>query len=256
MTLSPYSTSTAYLEMFFNEQLLACGTGCFIKFESKTYIATARHNLTGRGQNTNNLLSKEGAIPNILAYHHTIVDTKGRVRLASNKIDLFDSENNPTWFEHPKFGSKVDVVLIDCGNFDLMLKKTNSSLHCINRMGEDNLIHNVSSKVCIIGFPFGDLTNKKLPIWTTGYMASEPDIWINDEPKFLIDARTRQGQSGAPVILHYVAGTVHLFDDDIKIARTPVGKFLGIYSGRINKDSDIGIVWRASVIDDILNSIK
>lgn len=29
-------------------------------------------------------------------------------------------------------------------------------------------------------------------------------------------------------------------------------RFLGIYSGRINSESDIGIVWKASAIADLL----
>ena len=35
----------------------------------------------------------------------------------------------------------------------------------------------------------------------------------------------------------------------------PVYRFIGIYSGRINADSDIGIVWRASEIRELLQSL-
>jgi hypothetical protein len=35
----------------------------------------------------------------------------------------------------------------------------------------------------------------------------------------------------------------------------PVTRFLGIYSGRINKDSDIGIVWKAEAIRELIESV-
>ena len=35
----------------------------------------------------------------------------------------------------------------------------------------------------------------------------------------------------------------------------PVFRFLGIYSGRINLESDLGIVWKASAIAELLDSI-
>jgi hypothetical protein len=33
-----------------------------------------------------------------------------------------------------------------------------------------------------------------------------------------------------------------------------VTKFLGVYSGRINAESDLGIVWKAQVVADLLAS--
>ncbi len=35
----------------------------------------------------------------------------------------------------------------------------------------------------------------------------------------------------------------------------PVSKFIGIYSGRINSESDIGIVWKASAIQKLVQSL-
>jgi hypothetical protein len=35
----------------------------------------------------------------------------------------------------------------------------------------------------------------------------------------------------------------------------PVWKFLGIYSGRINAQSDLGIVWKASAIDQLVQAL-
>ncbi|MBC7620700.1 MAG: hypothetical protein H7293_17245 [Candidatus Saccharibacteria bacterium] len=35
----------------------------------------------------------------------------------------------------------------------------------------------------------------------------------------------------------------------------PVYRFIGVYTGRINAESDIGIVWRASAIDELLQRL-
>lgn len=34
----------------------------------------------------------------------------------------------------------------------------------------------------------------------------------------------------------------------------PVSNLLGVYSGRINDQSDLGIVWKAKAVVDILNA--
>jgi hypothetical protein len=36
----------------------------------------------------------------------------------------------------------------------------------------------------------------------------------------------------------------------------PVAQFIGIYSGRVNKESDIGIVWKAAAIQQLLESLN
>lgn len=35
----------------------------------------------------------------------------------------------------------------------------------------------------------------------------------------------------------------------------PVSRFIGIYSGRINSQSDLGMVWKASAIEQLVSSI-
>jgi hypothetical protein len=54
--------------------------------------------------------------------------------------------------------------------------------------------------VSVIGFPFGLTAGGKLPIWATGTLATEPIVSFQDLPLSLVDCRTRQGQSGSPVI--------------------------------------------------------
>jgi len=67
----------------------------------------------------------------------------------------------------------------------------------------------VSDRVSIVGFPLGLTVSENethwhkeyFPIWKTGYIASEPSINFESKPIFLIDSRTKEGNSGSPVYL-------------------------------------------------------
>jgi hypothetical protein len=67
-------------------------------------------------------------------------------------------------------------------------------------------------------------------------------------PVFLIDCRSRPGQSGSPVVLHhgYHARAAN------SIGFRASSELLGVYSGRINEHSDLGRVWKSSMIVELL----
>jgi hypothetical protein len=108
--------------------------------------------------------------------------------------------------------------------------------------------------VSIIGYPLGLTAHGAWPIWKTGHIASEPDLDYNDMPCFLVDATTREGMSGSPVVLRFWGG--YPKRDGSKTIGGSVTSFLGIYSGRIHKDSEIGLVWRPRVIGEILAEVE
>ena len=91
------------------------------------------------------------------------------------------------------------------------------------------------------------------PVWATGFVASEPVIDYNELPVFLIDCRTRQGQSGSPVVKHSNGGTIRLKSGASRMGGVAT-TFLGIYSGRVHKDSDLGMVWKRSAIIELLSA--
>ena len=98
--------------------------------------------------------------------------------------------------------------------------------------------------------------NDKFAIWSTGYIASEPATDYKDLPSFLIDCRARPGQSGSLVIAKFQPGDVVKYKDNLYQAQTEMVHFLGIYSGRINKESDLGIVWKMDVLRDLVATIE
>ena len=71
-------------------------------------------------------------------------------------------------------------------------------------------------------------------------------------PRFLIDSRTRSGQSGSPVIAYSDGGAVPMADGSLAFMSGPMEQFFGVYSGRINAESDLGVVWKAQVVREVI----
>jgi hypothetical protein len=101
----------------------------------------------------------------------------------------------------------------------------------------------IGRPLSIIGFPFGDTGGGWLPIWVQGWVASEPEVDLYGLPLFLVDSRTRPGQSGSPVIA-YSPGPPTALMGSVSMAGRPYERFVGVYSGRLNDESDIGRVWK------------
>lgn len=118
------------------------------------------------------------------------------------------------------------------------------------------LVVRPAEAISVIGFPFGKSSTGRFPIWATGFMAQEFGIVPRDNQMFPIDCRTRRGQSGSPVIA-YRPDTFTYFNEKGGISTTTSAgtakwEFLGIYSGRINSESDLGRVWHVSAIEEVL----
>ncbi len=165
------------------------------------------------------------------------------------EIDLYKKQK-PIWIEHPK-GRAVDVVavpLIFEGVDNILIK-----LYPINKVKfNDDIIIFPSMDVSIIGFPYGFSSFGKLPIWKTGQVSTDYDININELPLFYIDAATRGGMSGSPVICR--TSSYNTKTSFVISAGGYAQKFLGIYSGRLTPgDSDIGLVWKAECLDEIID---
>ncbi|WP_416826289.1 hypothetical protein [Ectobacillus polymachus] len=184
--------------------------------------------------------SSSGALSNRIEIYHNRLNTKGSHIIKYEELFLEDGET-PKWIEHPTLGPKVDFVAIPLTDLD----KAQVYPYYLD-IGED-IIVGVTDTVGVVGFLFGIQVGSNAAIWATGTVASEPDINYKDLPLFLIDCRSRQGQSGSPVIAYRSNGDVKL-GTDLAIFGGPVKKFLGIYSGRINKESDLGLVWKALAI--------
>lgn len=242
------SLKSLYITIYYNETKLGTASGFMVKEKDNLYLITNRHVVTGRNNQTNECLNRMAAIPNKLKVW--IPQLKNNEYIWSNvEIKLY-KENKPLWFEHRKYGSKVDVIAIYLGkdNINTFFYSLNSNYKTI-----------VTEQLYIVGYPFGyevNPQNGKYAIWTYGSVASDPDLDINIEKEqlsaFLIDARTRSGQSGSPVIYYSNNGMIRN-NNGFSIYGSPITEPVGIYSGRINKESDLGYVWKWKILKEIIN---
>jgi hypothetical protein len=108
--------------------------------------------------------------------------------------------------------------------------------------------------VSVVGFPFGLTAGGALAVWATGFIATDPDVDYAGLPVFLIDCRSRQGQSGSAVIAHRTGGAVAT-ETGVMVGGGVMTRFLGIYSGRVNAESDLGFVWKAAAIRQLVSAI-
>lgn len=231
----------------FNDVELSAASAFVVRFSNADYLITNWHVVTGRDAETNKCLDRESAaIPNSLTVRLHKRASLGQ--WTEINVALVDPEGNPTWFAHPQ-GRLVDVVAIPLARSDL----SGADVYPMDySLSSTNMVASPAMVVHIIGYPHGLSVGGGLPIWKTGHIASDPDVdFFPGCPAFLIDATTRQGMSGSPVIIRsdsYVesSGLRAVSGRDVRT------RLLGVYAGRIHKDSEIGRVWRGFVIREII----
>jgi hypothetical protein len=234
--------------MQFRGQPLATGTG-FVAVSSRgPVLITNRHNVTGRHPQTGQPLSPTGGIPDEIVIVHNRLNRLGEWL---GRVEPLVDTNGPRWVEHPVLGDQADFVALpmtqleDVQLYPYDLSDTGPRIFC----GPADI-------VSVVGFPFGLQVGGSMAIWATGFVASEPVIDYNNLPIFLIDCRSRPGQSGSAVIAYRSGGMVGLEDGSTAQFSGPVTRLLGVYSGRINEQSDIGLVWKAHAIRVMVDAIK
>lgn len=214
---------------------------------STKYLVTNRHVVRGRHNETDHVLHSGGAIPDQLEILHNSASGLGSWELRTET--LYTAKGSPRWREHHTQGGAIDVVTLPLRNFD-----DGVVLYPFDPWNPGESISAlVTSPLYVIGFPFGETGGGGLGIWVRGSIATEPAVDYGDLPRFLIDSRTRPGQSGSPVIAYNTGGAVAMDDGSTAMFSSPVQRFVGVYSGRINEQSDLGFVWRASVVADLID---
>jgi hypothetical protein len=241
------SVQSLLIKMQFNGQLLATGTAFIVDTVKGPHIVTNRHNVTGRDQYTNAPLSPTGGIPNEIVIIHNRKGLLGQWVFKTEPLYVGDT---PRWKEHPTLGAQADFVALPLSDL------TDVEVFPYDPANSGPAIFvGTADTVSVIGFPFGLTAGGNFAIWATGFLASEPDVDFNNLPIQLIDCRSRQGQSGSPVIAYRSGGMVAMSDGSTALFTCPVWKLIGIYSGRINAESDIGIVWKATAIQHLITSL-
>jgi hypothetical protein len=249
MSLAGPSAQSLIVVALCNGRQLGTGTGFVVRHVDQPYLITNYHVAAGRDPSTGQPLHASGAVPDTLRTVHLMAQRgPHELRWESRDEPVLElPAERALWLQHPVHGRRVDVVALPLRN----LEGVEVHPHALTT-GPNDLKAGVSDGVSIIGFPFGLTAGGALGIWTRGFVASEPDIDFDDLPVFLVDARTRPGQSGSPVIVYSSGGPTATADGKLAFFGGPVVTFLGVYSGRINNESDLGKVWKAQAVREIL----
>lgn len=244
------SIQSLFLDMRHDGQPLATGTGFVVQSKIGPVLITNRHNVTGRHQDTGETLSATKGVPNEIVITH---NAKGQLGIWHEEREpLFLENGMPRWIEHPTLGAKADFVALPLSQ----THRIDLYEHNIENIGIPPL-QIAPAEVCsVVGFPFGMRAGGSLAIWATGFVATEPDIDFDGLPIFLIDCRSRKGQSGSAVIAQRNNVTYSNPDGTTSMSMGITTKFLGIYSGRICNESDLGKVWKASAIIELIASLQ
>lgn len=249
------SVKSLLLELYWRDLRLATATGTLLANDQQSHCAviTNRHVVTGRHQDTGQALDKDGAVPDRVTIHF-FAPGDDEWRWKAITLPLYRDDGEPFWIEHPQLGEAADIVALnlnwgrDVEKFPYYLDTAHDRVGMILRPAEP---------VSVVGFPFGLTSSDKFPIWATGFLAQELSLVTAEKPIFLIDCRTRVGQSGSAV-LAFRTGSYRKREGNRATASLSATEtaweFLGVYSGRVNPESDLGRVWHVSALGELLDA--
>lgn len=270
-TRSTYSQAPIKIDLLdAKKNRIASGSAFFYDFEGENFLVTNWHNVSGRAFDTRRILHKPSQEPIFMvAYLSRWFGDKGHYTANYGRLlSLYDKNGNPTWYVHKTHKSNYDVVVFPFPRDETIPEFMHYPVNKISKFRKPILPGNT---VFIIGYPSGISIAHGLPIWKSGYLASEPFYNIKNQgkeyPAVFLDSLTRAGLSGAPVFSQY-KGTWSLNDpyekldpessefwerSDILLNETRY-EFLGIYSGRLEsnaQDAALGLCWKESLIREI-----
>jgi hypothetical protein len=222
-----------------------------------TFLMTNWHVLTGRdAADPTRTLDKTGAVPNKFQIRYFAKEQPGGRDLPTriHNFDLFTPDGGACWWQHPK-KNDVDIVVIN-----MVHHLDNAYIIPVNETADAyDMKIEVGNDVLILGYPLGYEHFAFTPVWKKGIIAAEPNFDINQDRtktgKVLIDATTREGMSGSPVVMrcktHYVSEAGKI------VERVNATRFLGVYAQRPiieGETAELGYFYRGGFIHEILES--
>lgn len=278
MTVAPASLRSLVVEMRYGRKPLATATGFVVDHAGMSYLVTNKHNLSGMDPMTGAFMSSRGVVPDEVAILYNRSLAPARYNLVVE--NLYDAAGERLWREHPT-NSRVDVVALP------LTELTDVVLHpySVERPARPFRFQPGDS-VSVIGFPYATVSNPAypLPTWSHGYVATEPMLDEDRVMHFMVDTRTRRGQSGSPVVIYrprwsVVGMTDAEGNETLGYSHEATTELIGIYSGRMSEPpdedgeqaredydmverriarrlqtTDLGIVWKHGVIRDVIEN--
>lgn len=282
---STYSQSPFQILMYDDYGLISTGTAFYYSFENEWFLITNWHNVSGK-----HFLSKDsltqGRYPAYIQAKISAYISDGRSANigfvpVAQRIDIYQ-DYTPVWYEHPKLGSSCDVIALPASKPPSCPEFMHNA---VNLISSTRIPVKPGNTAFIIGFPKSLSVGFGLPLWKSGYIASEPHYPVKisgdiseigglsngkELPAFYLDSQTREGMSGSPVFSSYT-GNWDMSDPYKKLdldspefwSRNDVAlgenrmEFVGCYSGRIGKELEgaaLGLCWTVDTIEKICSS--
>jgi len=251
------SAQSLYIEEYREGKRFACATAFIVASEARDYLVTNRHVVRGKDPDKD-----PARVPNSLRIMQNVRDDLGK--WLPRFVELYDQDGRPLWYEHPETTpGPFDVAVVPLAPADEEIVYLPVDIWAEGDPTVPQASIAVANELSIIGFPFGYKGGGHFGIWVRGFVASEPELDWDDFPAFLIDSRTRDGQSGSPVMGYWPAGqprNVLLPGNSapvMQMTNMPITWFMGIYSGRLRDtakgaETDLGLVWKTRVIREII----
>jgi hypothetical protein len=252
---------------------MADGTAFIYRLDGTDHLVTARHNVTGRHWQTNDYLSSTYTVdpthlrvlffansPEEWALTPSEDDPRVgqlQVLFKQHLIPLIGEDWTPIWKQHRQLGGDMDVAVVPFNApADTMIRSWERTAA---RTGPEEVPWpqlSPAQDVFIVGYPYKLSVGPLLPLWVRGTVASDPAFGYQAEgksyPLWLIDARTRPGNSGAPAIRYRPPQTYVLANNKTpRVTIAPDSDVVGVYSGRTSGESDLGFVWGMDEVDEI-----
>lgn len=222
------------LHVYAGDIQLETATGFFMAAErdgqQTHFLVTNWHVLSGRKPNDPGVIRHSpGGLPdNIRLSLHHANSAPGVLTMEEVTLPLFAEDGAAVWWEHPTLGRRCDLGVID-------LRTQLVDRFRVETVGEVansyDMAIRLGGEVFIIGYPLGFSHFARTPIWKRGSIASEPHIEDErSEGRVVIDATTRGGMSGSPVVLR---AATHFLSESGEVRQAPGAmRFLGVYSSR------------------------
>ena len=279
---STYSQCPFQIQMCDGTGVIGTGTGFFLELAGEWFLITNWHIFSGRHAFSKEPLGEDARFPEYINVKFAAyLSGTSSFTTAAHRVEIYDG-GEPRWFEHPRLGSDCDVIALPLNRPQGCPEYMHNAANLIS---STRVPVEPGITVFIIGFPRAISIGIGLPLWKSGYIASEPyyDVTIGGQisnlgglqsgrniPAFFIDSLTREGMSGSPVFASYT-GTWDTSDPyrplnfndpnffnraDVALGGTAT-EFIGCYSGRVGPAEEgaaLGLCWRKDVIEQICSA--
>jgi len=259
------------LDLYFNNTYVTSGTAFVYRFAKKYGLITNWHVLTGVNPNTNKNIDPHGARPNRIEFYlNVFTELYGQFEIKQFTAELLPDEQ-PIWFQTLHGSPPIDLALIELdtiierfGEIEDRIGHLQGGQMLVSLDEEKNpkfayhAYPRIGAEVFILGFPKG-IGQGSFPIWKRGSIATEPLYGIGTRqgaPVILVDALTRDGMSGSPVLYFGSEDIVGDYGPGSRDMSMP--HIVGVYAGRdgVTKDENdmnLGRVWKIEVLDSLFS---